>query len=116
MSVRGANFANWDPGAARKSDDRRVRRLGSDLGRQRRHRRDAPAVEFGRRQHAGPGIENLHRFRAGRRLTDEILGRGVDETVDQGREEVRMAVGEEARRRLIRRAAPGDHIARHRQG
>ena len=25
-----------------------------------------------------------------------------------------MAVGEEARRRLIRRAAPGDHIARHR--
>ena len=79
-----------------------------------RDRRDAPALEFGRRQHARPGIEDLHRFRAGRQLTDEIFGRGVDEPVDQGGEQIRMAVGEEARRRLIGRAAPGDHIARDR--
>jgi hypothetical protein len=110
----GGEFRQLGPGAARKSDDGRLRRLGPDLGRERRHRRDAPAIEFGRGQHAGPGIEDLHRFRARRQLTDQVFGRGVDEPVDQGREQVRMAIGEEARRRLIRRPAPGDHIARHR--
>ena len=114
MSARAREFRQLRPGAARKGDDRRVRRLGPDLGRERRHRRDAPAIEFGRRQHAGPGIEDLHRFRARRQLTDQVFGRGVDEPVDQGREQVRMAIGEEPRRRLIRRPAPGDHVARHR--
>ena len=114
MSAIAGEFRQLGPGAARKSDDRRVRRLGPNLGRERRDRRDAPAIEFGRRQHARPGIEDLHRFRARRQLTDQVFGRGVDEPVDQGREQVRMAVGEEARRRLIRRAAPGDHVARHR--
>ena len=107
-------FGELRPRAARKGDQPRVRRLGANLGRDRRDRRDAPAVEFGRRQHARPGIEDLRRIGAGGELTAKIFGRSVDEPVDQAREQVRMAIGEEPRRRLVRRAAAGDHVARHR--
>ena len=72
--------------AARKGDQRRVRRLGPNLGRNRRDRRDAPAFEFGRRQHASPRIEDLRRVRAGRELTAQIFNRRVDEPIDQARE------------------------------
>ena len=111
-----SNLASCVAGAARKGDQPRVRRLGANLGRDRRDRRDAPAVEFGRRQHARPGIEDLRRIRAGRELAAKILGRSLDEPVDQAREQVRMAIGEEPRRRLVRRAAAGDHVARDRPG
>ena len=113
IPARPANLASCVACAARKSDEPRVRRLGANLGRDRRDRRDAPAFEFGRRQHARPGIEDLRRIRARRELTAKIFGRSVDQPVDQAREQLRMAIGEKPRRRLVRRAAPGDHVARH---
>ena len=77
---------------------------------------DAPAFEFSRRQHPGPRIEDLHRFRPSRQLAHEIFGGGVDEALDQRGEQAWMAIGEQARGRLIGRAAPGDHVARDRPG
>ena len=54
--------------AAREGDDRRRRAAAArSLGDDARDRRDAPALEFGRRQHARPGIEDLHRLGAGAR-------------------------------------------------
>ena len=74
--------------AARENDDRRPRRLCPHGGDKGRDRRDAPALEFGRRQDARPGIENLHSFRAGGELTHTDIqprrrrgGRGVQKTV-----------------------------------
>ncbi len=77
-------------------------------------RRDAPAREFRPRQHARPRIEHLHRLGAGLDLKAEIIGRGIGEAVDQGAEQFWLAIGEQPRRRLVRRAAPGDHVAGHR--
>ena len=85
-----ANFAKLRRCAARESDDRRIRRACAHCGDQRRDRRDAPALEFGRRQNARPGIENLHRFRARGELTQQISGRGVDEARDQCGEQFRL--------------------------
>ncbi len=68
-------FGDLRPRAARKGDQPRVRRLGANLGRDRRDRREAPAVEFGRRQHARPGIEDLRRIGAGCELTTKVFGR-----------------------------------------
>ena len=59
-------------------------------------------------------FEDLHGFRPGGQLAQKIFGRGVDETIDQGGEKLRLPIGEEPRRRLIGRAAPGDHVARDR--
>ena len=91
-------------------------RACADLGDHGGDRRHAPALELGRRQDARPGIENLHSFRARCELAQEIGGRSVDEALDQLGEQLRLAIGEEPRRRLIGRAAPGDHVARDRPG
>src|SRR5271166_6131143 len=48
--------------------------------------------------------------RARRELAQEIRGRGVDEALDQRRKEAWLAIGEEPRRRLVRRPAPCDHV------
>ncbi len=45
-------FGDLGACAARKGDQPRVRRLGANLSRDRRNWSQAPAVEFGRRQHA----------------------------------------------------------------
>ena len=60
-------------GAARKSDDLRVWHRLADTGHDALHRRDAPALEFKRRQNACPGVENLHRIDTSLKLADEIL-------------------------------------------
>ena len=72
--------------------------------------------EFVRRQHACPGIEDLHRIDAGLELANEIVGRRLDQDIDQPRERLRMAIGEQPRRRLIRRAVARDHVGRNRPG
>ena len=113
-AVDAGELAELGRRAARKGDDRRRGQRGAELGDHARDRRDAPALEFGRRQHARPGIEDLRRLGAGAELAHEIGGRGLDQPVDQRREQVGMAIGEQARRRLIGRAAAGDHVARHR--
>ena len=82
----------------------------------RLRRRDAPAREFLRRQHARPGVENLHRIGAGLQLPHQIARRRLDQHVDQRVERFGIAIGEHPRRRLIRRAAPGDHVGRDRPG
>ena len=78
------------------------------------HRRDAPAREFARRQHAGPGVENLHRVGAGLELRHQIARRGLDQDVDHAGERFRLAVGHQPRRRLVGRALPGHHVGRDR--
>ena len=47
-------------------------------------------------------------------MLDEIADRGVDQHVDDACERLGMAIGQQPRRRLIRRAAPGDHVSRNR--
>ena len=51
-------------GAARKSDHARVRYLSPKFVHDPRRGLDAPAREFLGRQHAGPGVEQLHRIDA----------------------------------------------------
>ena len=98
--------------SAGEGDDPRLRRGGANLVDEGRDWPDAPALEFRRRQDPRPGVEDLQGFRARRELAQQIGGRGVDQAVDQLSEQFRMAVGEEPRRRLFGRAAPGDHVAR----
>ncbi len=49
-------------------------------------------------------------------LPHQIVRRGLDQDVDQRRERFRIAIGEQPRRRLVRRAVPGDHVGRDRPG
>ena len=65
-SSEGSEFGKLRPRAARKGDQPRTRRFVANFRCTRRDRRDAPAVEFGRRQHASPRIEDLRRIGAGR--------------------------------------------------
>jgi hypothetical protein len=78
------------------------------------HRLDAPAREFGRRQHAGPGVEDLHRIRAGAQLLDEIARRDRDQNVDHAGERLAFAISHQPGRGLIGRAAPRHHVGRDR--
>ena len=69
-----------------------------------------------RRQHAGPGIEDLHRIGAGLELPHQIARRCLDQHVDQRGEGRGIAIGKQPRRRLVRRSAAGDHVGRDRPG
>src|SRR5208283_434479 len=100
------------PRSARKGDDER-------LGPRLLHPRDDlaqglenPPLELRWRQHARPAIENLHDLDAPVDLAEEIGDRGLDKPRDERLEDFRPAIGEEPRRRLIRRPVTGDHIAR----
>ena len=77
-------------------------------------RLDRPALEFARRQHAGPGVENLQHVGAGLELAEQILDRVLDQHVDDLRERLGVAIGHHPRRRLIRRALSGHHVGRDR--
>ena len=55
-------------GTARKPDDLRARHRAPHIGNDPLRRRDAPALEFVRRQNARPGIEDLHGIDAGLQL------------------------------------------------
>ena len=72
--------------------------------------------EFARRQHAGPGVEDLQHVGAGLELAEQILDRVLDQHVDDLGKRLGMAIGHHARRRLIRRALPGHHVGRDRPG
>ena len=78
------------------------------------HRRDAPAGKFRRRQHPGPGVEDLHRVGAGLQLRHQIARRGLHQDVDHAGERLRFAVRHQPRRRLVRRPLPGHHVGRDR--
>ena len=54
-------------------------------------RLDAPASEFLGREHACPGVENLHGIDACLQLADQIACRGVDQLVDQRRKTIGVA-------------------------
>ena len=73
-----------------------------------------PAFEFARRQHAGPGVENLQHVGAGLELPEQILNRILDQHVDDRLESLGMVIGHHPRRRLIGRALSRHHIGRHR--
>ena len=66
------------------------------------------------RQHAGPGVEDLHRVGAGFELLDEIARRHLDQNIDHARECFRLAIRKHARGRLVRRAASRHHVGRDR--
>ena len=80
----------------------------------RLRRFDRPALEFARRQDAGPGVEDLQHVGAGLELSEQILDRVLDQNVDDLRERFRMAIGHHPRRRLVRRALARHHVGRDR--
>src|SRR5947209_8780925 len=98
-------------GAPRKANDLSVWNFATYVGNNPARWFDAPALEFRRRQHARPGVENLHGFGTGPDLPEEIFRGDVDQQVDQSRERFRLAIRKKSRRRLIRRAAPSDHVS-----
>ena len=75
--------------------------------------RNAPAREFGWRQHARPGVENLHRIGAGAQLLDEVARRDPNQDVDHAGEPFGFAIGHQPGRGLIRCAAPRHHVGRN---
>ena len=75
---------------------------------------DRPALKFARRQHAGPGIEDLQHVGAGLELAKEILNRVLDNGVDDLRKRFGVTIRHHPRRRLIRRAVARDHVGRNR--
>ena len=99
--------------APREGDDPRIGPFRANFRDDVGDRRDAPALELGRRQDAAQEIENLHRFRARRELARQIRGRSVDEALEQRREEFWLAIGR-PRRDLVWRPATCDHVARDR--
>ena len=112
-----ANFSSCVAAPRGKSDDRSLRRFGAHLGDQGRYRPDAPALEFSRRQHPGPRIRRSAQLPppppagAARYSAEASTRRSIS-----AENKLRMAIGEQPRRRLIGRAAPGDHVARDRPG
>ena len=69
--------------ATRKSNHLRIRYVAAYFRDDALSGSDTPAMEFVRRQNAGPGIENLHRIRACLQLLDQITGGCIDELVDE---------------------------------
>src|SRR5579862_1539785 len=76
-------------------------------------RRDAPAFELSRRQNARPAVKNLDRLGARLDLTRKIGDRAGDQAIDKLGEKIGTAISEKTCRRLIRRRAPCNHIARN---
>jgi hypothetical protein len=101
-------------GPARKSDDLCVRNPPSHSAYDLCQWIDAPFAKFLGRQYARPTIEDLHRLGAGLKLANEIFRRSLDQQRDQFAEGLWMPVSEKPRRSLVRSAAAGDHIGRHR--
>src|SRR5258707_1374976 len=101
-------------GASGKADDLCVGDFSAHALDNAAGRLDRPALEFARRQHTGPGVENLQHVGAGLELSQQILDRVFDQHVDDLRERLGMTVGHHPRRRLIRRALSGHHIGRNR--
>ena len=79
-------------GASGKADDLRIRHFLAHALDDAPGRLDRPAREFARRQHAGPGVENLQHVGAGLELPEQILDRILDQHVDDFRE--RLADGD----------------------
>jgi hypothetical protein len=78
------------------------------------NRLDAPLAEFIGRQHARPGIEDLHRIDTGGKLPDQVARRRLDQYIDELRESFGMPISEKPCRQLIRCATASDHIGCHR--
>ena len=91
------------PGTARRTFST-MRRTGAT------HQRSNSAG----RQHAGPGVEDLHRVGAGAQLLDQVARRHLDQDVDHAGERFAFAIRHQARGRLVGRAAPGHHVGRDR--
>src|SRR5580692_591426 len=98
----------------RKADDARRRKLCTHARHDARHRLDAPFAEFVGRQHARPGIEDLHGIDTGGKLPDQVARRSLGQYIDELRKGFRMPISEQPRWRLIGRAAARDHIGCYR--
>src|SRR5271170_2637358 len=85
-------------GAARKSDDRRLRPGSPDAGNNPAQRLKAPTFEFSLRQHASPRIENLHGVDASVELRREVGDRGFNQPLDQLLKQRGLSVGEKTSR------------------
>ena len=104
--------------AAGEDDDLRIRHLRADALDHPRDRTEGEALErvavARSRQHAGMGLEDLHRVGAGAELAHEVLGLDGDQPVEQRIEKRRIGSRQRPGRGEIRRAAPADHVARDR--
>src|SRR5215831_17230225 len=97
--------------ATRKSNHLRIRYVAAYFRDDALSGSDTPAMEFVRRQNAGPGIENLHRIRACLQLLDQITGGCIDELVDELGKSLRISIGKPPTWLLLRCAAARNHIA-----
>ena len=59
-----------------------------------------------------PGVKNLQRVGAGIELPQQVLDRVLHQHIDDFRECLRMAIGHDARRRLVGRALSSHHVVR----
>ena len=75
---------------------------------------DAPALELVRRQTPAQVSKICTTSAPASNCRDQIVDRGLDQTIDQPRESFRIAIGEQPRRRLVGRAMAGDHVGRDR--
>jgi hypothetical protein len=106
--------AELGTGAARKADDTCSRNFAANPFDNPRMRPDAPPLELLGREDSRPGIENLHRIDACHELPHEIAGGRIDQNVDQFCKRLRMPIGEQPCRQLVRRSLSGDHVGRKR--
>src|SRR5579872_4712193 len=88
-------------GTARKADDSCVWNTSTQLGDDSDSRLDAPTSKLLRTKYAGPGIEQLHRVNASVKLRLEISNRCIHKEIDQNRESIRIAIGEQTRWCLV---------------
>ena len=77
-------------------------------------RRRHPAIELGFGKTPGPAVEKLYTIGARANLLIEVSHGHLDQKLDQPREACRIAISPQPRLRLVGRAAPADHVRRHR--
>ena len=107
---RGAVTVIAAAGALGEGNDRHIRMRGMHLAHNLGDRLDTEGREAFLVQHAGPRVEYLHAVGAGLDLSDEIGSRMVGKGFQQPPHCLRMPIGEESGRRLVRRTVAGNHV------
>lgn len=73
--------------ASGKSNDRNTGMAAAQLFNDAPRRRDTPSFEIGGREHTGPSVEKLNRFRSSTNLSRKVFDRRLDEDLEQAVDE-----------------------------
>jgi hypothetical protein len=96
--------------ASGKADDLRARNFPAHALDDAAGRLNRPACEFARRQHAGPGVENLQRVGTGLELAEQILDRVLYQHIDDPCERIGVTISHQPCRGLVRGALSCHHV------